>query len=76
MDFVHIRSLDMSIYYFFFFINSAFKIFYLNSLSSIKIAYEIASNWGVQLSIKELSDAKDIRSLATLIDAPSEFMED
>ena len=31
----------------------------LNSLSSIKIAYEIASNWGVQLSIKELSESKD-----------------
>ncbi len=47
----------------------------LNSLSSIKIAYEIASNWGVQLSIKELSDAKDIRSLASLINAPTEFAD-
>ena len=47
----------------------------LNSLSSIKIAYEIASNWGVQLSIKELNDAKDIQNLASLIDAPSELTE-
>ena len=47
----------------------------LNSLSSIKIAYEISSVWGVQLSIKELSDAKDIRSLASLINAPSEYTE-
>ena len=44
----------------------------LNSLSSIKIAYEIASAWGVQLTIKELSDAKDIQTLTTLIDAPIE----
>ena len=47
----------------------------LNSLSSIKIAYEIASNWGVQLTIKELSDAEDIQSLATLIDAPAEIAD-
>ena len=47
----------------------------LNSLSSIKIAYEIASNWGVQLSIKELNDAKDIQNLASLIDAPTELTE-
>ena len=47
----------------------------LNSLSSIKIAYEIASTWGVQLSIKELNDAEDIRSLASLINAPSEIKD-
>lgn len=47
----------------------------LNSLSSIKIAYEIASNWGVQLSIKELSESKDIQNLATLIDTPIESAE-
>ena len=47
----------------------------LNSLSSIKIAYEIASNWGVQLSIKDFNDAKDIRSLASLINAPTEFAD-
>ena len=45
----------------------------LNSLSSIKIAYEIALNWGVQLSIKELNNAKDIRSIASLINDPAEF---
>ena len=47
----------------------------LNSLSSIKIAYEIASIWGVQLSIKELNDAKNIRILASLINAPAELEE-
>ena len=47
----------------------------LTSLSSIKIAYEIASNWGVQLSIKELSESKDIQNLASLIDTPVESAE-
>ena len=47
----------------------------LNSLSSIKIAYEIASTWGVQLSIKELNDAENIQKLSSLIDAPSEVKE-
>ena len=47
----------------------------LNSLSSIKIAYEIASIWGVQIGIKELSDASDIRSLASLINSSGEFEE-
>ena len=47
----------------------------LNSLSAIKIAYEISSVWGVQLSIKELNDAKDIRSLASLIKNPTESKE-
>ena len=47
----------------------------LNSLSSIKIAYEIASKWGIQLGIKDLNDAKDIQAIASLISTPTETTE-